>query len=381
MQEVQAVILNIAFPKSLEEVLKIQHDEGYFDIEYLLANCALSDCSEPPTTTWTVRKWCKKGDIIFFMHSKSSHATISRLKNELKRYSDDYTEDDFNTLTAALERGSELYQKYGGKILAVAQISGTPVYDKIDEQERIIHWQSPLYATVSGYYCLKSPIELSEFNTFITLSTGGAITPVFGKEFEALKALIMSKNAVPRYLEESVAMPIPLAKITGDNWIQVASQYRRSFFLEKQFRAYYVDYLLESLGDRKGFFVECPCIKQGRKPSFADNVIVMDGKYLPVEVKLNIHAEQDLIGQLRKYCAVDALILDKKKNRFAAPDKLFNQGVLTIDTDAVYWYSDIDQSICQIWSLDNVSAKRDILNLREQVISLMRETESGSIAT
>lgn len=122
--------------------------------------------------------------------------------------------------------------------------------------------------------------------------------------------------------------------------------------------------------------MECPCIKQGRKPSFVDNVIVLDGKYLPVEVKLNINAEKDLVGQLRKYCALDALKLDNK-GRLAPLDKLFNRGVLTIDTNAVYWYSDLNQSIRQIWTLDSVSNKQDILDLREQIILLMRESAAN----
>ncbi|MBQ9521601.1 MAG: hypothetical protein IJR72_03415 [Oscillospiraceae bacterium] len=137
MQEVQAMILNLSFPKSLEEVLDIQDDSGAFDIDILLSDCLKSKIGKPYTTTWTVRKWCKKGDIVFFMHSKSSGVTISRLKNQLNQSSADYTEDDFNTLTTALERGSQLYKEYGGKIFALGQISGTPKYDNVQE-ERII---------------------------------------------------------------------------------------------------------------------------------------------------------------------------------------------------------------------------------------------------
>ncbi|MBR3570153.1 MAG: hypothetical protein IKN96_05055 [Oscillibacter sp.] len=382
MNEVQAVINNISFPKTLEEVFFFETVHGCFNVEDILF-----DAEDGIDTTWTMPKWCKIGDIVFFYHAKTANVTISRLKGALRRSKDEYNSDDYAILSSALERALELYQQYGGKIFAVGKVCDNPYYqrdddsdvDSDDDSDVELHWKSKIYARIDGLYCLKEPIDLSEFKAFIALSTGGAITPVFGKEFDMLKALIMSKNAVPRYLEESVAMPIPLAKITGDNWIQVASQYRRSFFLEKQFRAYYVDYLLESLGDRKGFFVECPCIKRGRKESFADNVIILDGKYLPVEVKLNIHAEKDLVGQLRKYCALDALKLDKN-GRFAPPDKLFNQGVLTIDTDAVYWYSDANQSVRQICALDSISAKQDILALQEQVILLMRETESGSMS-
>ena len=372
MQEVQAIILNIAFPKSLEEVLDIQNDHGYFDIEALLM-----DSEEKRMEAWTAPKWSKIGDIVFFMHSKSSGATIARLKNSLKHQSRDYTTDDFNTLTSALERASDLYGKYGGKIFALGQVSGNP-YQQRQEHDYMIHWKSRIYANVNDFYCLEFPVDRSDFNDFIQISSRSAITPVFGKEFEALKSLIMSKNAVPRYLEESVSMPIPLSKITGDNWIQVASQYRRSFFLEIQFRTYYVDYLLESLGDRKGFFKECACIKGGQKASFVDNVMVIGGKYLPVEVKLNIDTEKDLTGQLRKYCALDALVLDAKKQRFAALEKVYGDGMLVIDTNGAYWYDHAEQSVNPICSLDDISTQQDISNLREAILSLMAQSFRAS---
>ena len=372
MQEVQAIILNIAFPKSLEEVLDIQNDHGYFDIEALLM-----DSEEKRMEAWTAPKWSKIGDIVFFMHSKSSGATIARLKNSLKRQSDDYTTDDFNTLTSALERASDLYGKYGGKIFALGQVSENP-YQQTQEHDYMIHWKSRIYANISDCCCLESPVDRSDFNDFIQISSRSAITPVFGKEFEALKSLIMSKNAVPRYLEESVSMPIPLSKITGNNWIQIASQYRRSFFLEIQFRTYYVDYLLSSLGDRKGFFKECACIKGERKASFVDNVMVIGGKYLPVEVKLNIDTEKDLIGQLRKYCALDKLVLDTKKQRFAAPEKVYGDGLLVIDTNGAYWYDNSEQSVSPIRSLDDIFTQQDISNLREAILTLMAQSFRAS---
>lgn len=364
MKEVQAVILNLAFPKSLEEVLNIQKEYGYFDIEALLI-----DSSTGETDSWTVPKWCRTGDIVFFMHSKSSRISISALKSALKRQSDDYTADDLNVLISALERGSDLYKKYGGKIFAIGRVSGKPYYDDIPENMN--HWKSKIYADVSDYYCLESPVDISEFNAFIQISSRSAITPVFGKEFNALKSLISSKNIVPCYFEESVSMPLPLLKVNRDNWIQITSQYRHSFFLEIQFRSYYVDYLLECIGDRKGFFRECACIKQGQNTSFVDNVIIIDGCYLPVEVKLHIDAEQDLIGQLRKYCDLDALKLDAKKERFVMPEKVFRHGVLVIDTEGVYWYNNSDQSIHQVCALDDISIQRDILDLRKKIISLM----------
>ena len=338
-----------------------------------ILGCAEADNEEDNYTEWTMPKWCKIGDIVFFMHAKTANATISRLKKKLRESKGEYSESDYEGLISFLLRGEDLYQKYGGKIFAVGKVcGGSFCYEEDSDFE--YHWKSPVYAPIDSLYCLERPIAISEFNDFIYVSRQSAITPVFGKEFEALKSLIMSKNAVPRYLEESVSMPIPLSKITGNNWIQIASQYRRSFFLEIQFRTYYVDYLLSSLGDRKGFFKECACIKGERKASFVDNVLVIGGKYLPVEVKLNIDTEKDLIGQLRKYCALDKLVLDTKKQRFAAPEKVYGDGLLVIDTNGAYWYDNSEQSVSPIRSLDDIFTQQDISNLREAILTLMAQS-------
>ncbi len=43
-----------------------------------------------------------------------------------------------------------------------------------------------------------------------------------------------------------------------------------------------------------------------------DNLIKFQGKYLPVEVKLSIHNEADLPGQLSQYCHTDQIVLNDR---------------------------------------------------------------------
>ena len=370
MKEVQAVIMNISFPKYLDEVLDIQKKHGYFDLEYII-NLS-NDCDS--SDYWTMPKWFKTDDVVFFMHSKNSKTTISRLKNQLKRESENYEINDIQLISEALERGYDLYSQYGGKIFALGRAIDQPVYGVMYEPDYTPHWKHRIYANISDYYCLKYPIDLSEFNTFIKLSCGGAITPVFGKEFNSLKSLIQKKNTIPYYLEDSVAMPIPLARINEDNWIEVTSKYRRSFRYEIQFRTFYVDYLLRFLGDQKTFFVECPCKKRGGHISYVDNVIIINEAYLPVEVKLNAGAEENLISQLKKYCDLDTLTLNKT-GRYAPSNKLFRDGVLLIDTNAVYWYNYSQNSISMICRLDNISTLKDIIDLRKHIVAIMNYKE------
>lgn len=108
------------------------------------------------------------------------------------------------------------------------------------------------------------------------------ITPVFGTEYRKLKDIICRYNEVPMYFRQSDATPMPLAKINKENWMKLTAEFRHAFFLECQFRTYFVDYLLHALSDRATIFKECRCVKQGIPASFVDNIIWFNGKLLPV---------------------------------------------------------------------------------------------------
>lgn len=368
MVEVQSLILNLSFPQTLDQVLEIEKKEGKFDIEVLEE--AILDGNKV-IYEWTVPKWVKPDDIIFFMHSKSSKHTIGRLKNELKAKDVAYNPEDAAIIRRALERGMKVYEKYGGKIFAAGRVSEMPTETNYAEIDASPHWKSRISAFVDDCFLLENPIDLADFGKFIKLSTGGSITPVYGEYFEQLKNLIKANTAIPAYLEESIAMPIPLMKINAENWIEVASRYKQRFLYESQFRAFYVDFFLKTLGDRKKIYSECACKKPSIRTSFIDNVILFNGYYLPVEVKLAVSAEHDICGQVDKYCNLDDLYLDKKENEKATIERVYRTNVLVIDTKDIYLYSSIKHDIEKIYSLDQIKEKSDILKFREKLMKAL----------
>ncbi|SFP96380.1 hypothetical protein SAMN02910358_00296 [Lachnospiraceae bacterium XBB1006] len=361
MLEVQAVIVNFSFPKSLEELLAIERENGGLDIENLLENADLY--------SWTMPKWIKPDDIAFLMHARSSITTIRHLKKQLKMDRTVFSNEEYKILTEALEVGEEIYRKFGGKIFMVARVGGKPYYGEPEELGYSPHWKSRIYADIKEGHVLKTPIDLSEFNSFIKLSCGGTFTPVYGKQYEQLKSLIKTKNEIPDYMDKSVAMPIPFARMNDKNWMQASVKYRRSFMYESQFRAFYVDYFLRGLADRKTIYRECACKKDKSRPAFVDNVIIFGGKYLLVEVKLSKDAEQNLFGQLKKYCDVKELKLDSKRD--VDKSLIVADYVLLIDTYGVYLYSYKNESLIRIADLDDIRDSDDILKIRNAILDLL----------
>ena len=359
MNDVQSYIANISFPTSLDELYGYG---GRYNVEQILGVLGDADWERGAfceNDGWTAPRWAKQGDIVFFFHSKTANARISHLVTELTSKKEEFCANDYWYMMNSLNRAKMLWRAYGGKIFAIGRVSGAPYVEK-DYVEEDRHWKSNIYAAIDSIFVLEKPINISEFNEKIMVSRQGSITPVFGEAFDYLKSLIVKKNKYVReFFLDSVSQPIPLAKVTAENWLSVTNPYRRSFILEAQLRAYYVDYLLPLLGDRKKVYRECRCWKKGSSPTWVDNVIHWDSKYFPVEVKLNIDLEKDLAGQLEQYIDVDTVDLSKDKT-INGSEML--SSVMVIDTEGIYVYE--DGALDTISSLDNLHNINDVQELK-----------------
>ena len=368
MNYVQAFIDNISFPTTLEELEIYGSRFNMEEILGIMNEYDLENDLKCETEGWTVPRWAKIDDIVFFYHAKTANSRISRLVTELNRNKDDYCETDYWFMMNSLSRAKSIWSNYGGKIFAIGRVAGAP-YSEEDYQETKLHWSSNIYAAIDHIFVLENPIDISEFNDKITVSRQSSITSVVGEDFVYLKGLIIKKNKyVWDYFIQSVAQPLPLSKVTSENWLSVTNPYRRSFFLEAQFRAYYVDHLLPLIGDRKKIYRECVCMKQGCSLTRVDNVIHLQGKYFPVEVKLNVSIERDLKDQLEQYLNVDSVSLAKD---ITVIGKEMLNTIMVIDTEAIYLFK--DNTLRPIYYLDNLQNANDVNDLKK----LLRKLATG----
>lgn len=354
---VQAVINNVSFPKTVSELEYIVYESGSFDIEYLL---------EEEEVDWTMPKWAMVNDIVFFYHAKTAIQRIRHIELELQK--EEGVCD--SKLIEAIRIAKELYDLFGGKIFAIGKVKGRPYIDDGAWHEEV-HWSSTVYATIDDIYFLENPIPIEKFSDFIYISRQSAITPVLGSDFEQLKRMIMISNQVPDYLVKSSAIPVPLKDINKDNWLKLSNQFRRTFYLEIQFRKFYVDYFLREIGDFKTFFAECSCYKKEKMTGYVDNCIKLNELYCFVEVKLNINAEQHLFDQLGKYCNVEKA---KIKNEWIYAKDILQGYVIVIDTECINIFSASDNTMTRIQELDGITNKDDLRIVRNKLIDYIWHT-------
>ena len=250
---------------------------------------------------------------------------------------------------------------YGGKIFAIGRVSSRP---ERENDENSYHWSGRVYADIKDLYLLETPIDISEFNSFILVSRQSAITPLPSKEFEELKSLIKDKNPnVPIWFLESKIGDNTLSKVNHNNFLEITSSYRKRFPLEINFRSYYVDYFLKTLSGNK-VYRECQCHTLKTPLARVDNVFEFAGKKILLEVKLNIVLEDNLISQLNQYIGADYICLSNDSN--ANITDFEKEFMFVIDVYSVYRYDVKSQRLTKIFDLDEIKSKSDIIAKMQQ---------------
>ena len=348
---VNAHINNISFPTSIEGLEVFVYQHGMYNIEDVLEN---------PDTNWTVPRNAKIGDIVLFFHAKTAISRITALITQVKALPDESEHDKF-LLLDWLERARCLYKSYGGKIFAVGRVTGSPEFWATEGGNSTYHWGNRIYADVGDIFVLEHPVHINEFNSFIKVSRQSAITPLPAKEFNELRAVISRRNNnLYEYFQACEIGNFDLAHINRENFLTVTRKYRHRFLLEIDFRSYYVDYLLREIAKRQ-FWRECTCCTEGMPNCFVDNVFKINGMYYLLEVKLNIHLERNLHGQLMQYVDADYLFLDNGATRRIVD---FERSFMyVIDTNGFYRYDTIADTLTELIRLDDVITVDDIKRL------------------
>ena len=357
MNNVQSYIANVSYMTSLEE-MKFYVDKDYLTDLEMFVCC-------PEELNFTAPKWAVRDDIVFFFHAKTAIQKARHLRAQIKKSKEKYV-DYLEKFDEILKFAELFYEIYGNKIFGVARVSELPQYEENAEN---IHWRSRIYAKMSDFKLLERPIPLEEFNSFLKLASQTSITPVLGDQFDKLKDVVLKDNDDIGFLKNSVATPVPLRNISEENWIDIAGKYRRRFFLEAQFRKFYIDYLLKILGDQKKFYFECSCYKDGKFVGRPDNYIYISGKYLPVEVKLNNKTFPHLNKQLDRYCNVDTVELDK--NKTAKSDKLHFGYCIIIDVYSIGVYDGSIGRIMPICDLDDINSIDDVMSTKHAIKEIL----------
>ena len=359
---VQSCIVNLGFPATINAVQDMLYKtkryahKDYLDIETIL------DFSLDYGLCWSMPKWMQCDDVVFFYHAITANVKIKRL---IKQYREQHVENA--RVKDALNRALGYYDLYGGKIFAIGRVMESPKYLN-DDSSTLQHFKGRIFGMLKDIEILKTPIEITEFSSFIQISKQSSVTSVFGESYAKLKKIIVSYNNVSEQFSITTSTLIPLKDINDDNFLSSIRSRINRFVSENQFRGYYVDYLLSALSEIKPMY-ECYCFKDGISTGIVDNTIQLQGRLFFVEVKLNIKAEKNIIEQLKKYTNIEYIKPSNNKGKIISK-KICSNKVIIIDTMGIYIFDDKDNSFYEVEILANLVSHQNLKNLKWKIISM-----------
>jgi hypothetical protein len=292
-RHVQACITAVGFPATLTEVADMVRDNAYVLGAVTDIDCLLR-FRPAHGTSWTAPRWMTAGDLLFFYHTRSGEENAARLRRQIRG-----GVWAGRRVVEAVERANSQAAQYGGAIFACAEVSGRPIHAR--DEDGTQHFRSTIFAPLGAVHVFDAPLPSTEFKQAVTLSTGGTLTPVHGAALTELKGMLAARNRLPAFFQHAVPGGVGFRDITRENWPTISTRPDQVFLDESQLRAYLLDYLLAEVKDpRKPMMEECECFRDGAPTGVADYFVQVHGRWVPVEAKLNVGAERDLQGQVRK---------------------------------------------------------------------------------
>lgn len=350
LRAIQAAITSIGFPNSPDGVRDMvdKHGDWITDLDALLAAGVNGDEGD-----WTAPKWMTEGDVLLFYHTKNARQKVGAL---LDRTTDALSATsrfgpgrrrDLRRMRVLLERSSLNAARYSGTIFGCAEISGVTKYYE-GHPEDTPHFRGRLFAPIRNVRIFDVPLPAEEFAGFLRVGQG-AITPLHGEQFNETRKRLGKRNDLPRFLAAARIGGPSFRDVDQENWPTISCSSDVGFLDEAQVREYFLDFLLREVKDEgTPLLEECRCYRNGRggKAKIADYFVSIHGRWIPVEAKLNILAERDVLGQVASYVAADFFVPSRKPRKGEKLEANNSKLCVIADQSGLYLVSDGRFSDC-----------------------------------
>lgn len=326
---IQSCITTVSFPDTLDGLAEmVFRNSDSYDTDDLPTDLELLLNFQPDwDLSWTAPKWFTQGDILFFYHAVKAKQRIRSLLKQAREVND-------NELIPVLTRADQLADRYSGRIFGCAE--ATSVSTSMSDND-LSHFKSRVFAPLRKVFIFDTPLSADRFANHVKINRQGTLTYLGKSEFEGLRHQLSIDQNLPDYLRQAEFSESGFRNINQRNWVSIISHEKTKFLHETQVRSYFIDYLLDELKDEGSpLLEECHCFRNKIGTGLADYFIKISGKWIPVEAKLNIKAEENLHRQLKKYIHIDSFIPTKGNHKGIPFPTHNNPTCIVIDQSGLY---------------------------------------------
>ncbi len=275
-QWIQACVTNVSFPTVLDGVRRMVRKNSALKADLLVDMDVLHAYDASTGYEWTCGPWMRRGDVILFYHAKGAPERVKHLGEAGIR----------NPIKEALVRSAQYASRYAGTIFAYGILA-----DDAMQNGRYAagnHFKTQTCAPCSAVCVLQKPITPEEWSPLVQIKRRAPVTPLTRQQAREFRHRMAGPET--QHLElRLVRFGDPaFGRVGGKTWLRIAQEPSR-FVYEHQVREYLAEPLLSELADR-GYPVlsECRCFRNGRVAGVVDCCVRIRGRWLPVEIKLDV---------------------------------------------------------------------------------------------
>lgn len=355
---VEASIRSISLDKDVSIILN-----RYFETKEL---SSIDKIFEQSLNFVQVPKTAKIGDIVFFYLSETSVDNMYNIKTQVEDSQEEIPEEYMEIIGQSLLKSQEYYEKFGKCIFAYTRVAGTRLNSEISTELNKENTKE-LFAPIDNITLLDSPIPLKDLKLSVNISSLLGTNELLPGDFEKIKNHILEAeyaSEMPLFFKLSKPTQTPVNSINTKNWIFTANEFRRRFITSFQLKKYFIDFLMDSLDEKKEAYKICKVLKPSTEPFLIDYVINFDEKLLPVVVRQNLSTSLDQDTLASNVCYPQKIILNEEKKLESDSSILIQNKVLVIDMNTVYVYSHHNKTYSEIFHFKDLKHDVDLLAIR-----------------
>ena len=319
----QVFVMRVNLAKTLDDFL----EESAFDSTNQRPLSNLQLLTGGRALHWSGPKHSLVDDVTLFQVSAGACGRA----NSLERQAADYglAGSDLQMLTDTID----LARRYAGCIISTAQVSG--VGETLGEGG---HWKARYYVPLENVHFLTVPMRIIGVSPYKQWPEFQPYGPVLYRQFSSqrryrtlIDRIQAAGNSLPSYVRLAKLTSADQVKPTRNNWIQVAGAADHGYPSEASLRFMFSDWLLRELSDHRKLLTEVTTVGPGGQKGRVDNVILVDGVPVPVEVKLRVGASPGVLDQMERYRQATTMTSGTRRLKNREHDI-----VLLVDQDGLY---------------------------------------------
>lgn len=251
-----------------------------------------------PNIIWSAPKQDLNGGALFFYLGRRALKNVAACLRQAQAW---YSEDELAKLQV-LEQTKKFIDRYHGTVFGVAPVESAPiasvgagfrgrVFAKIDSKR---------------WHLFESPLPYADLESILPIY-GQTVAALEGDKGDRLRRALTKNNDLPAWLAQMKFGTGKFSQIDPKNWLrEITAPHLFAGEGEQAVRSYFHDFVLAEIRDEDTpLLAECECFRAGVRTGIADYFVCIAGQWIPVESKIAISAEADVLGQVGKYVDID----------------------------------------------------------------------------